>query len=195
MEDDERLEKGNVLAKVILEIMGAPKEHIEKSLKDYVESLKKNKDFEIVKEDFAEPEPQKELFSAFAELDIWFKNPNKLLDFCFDSLPSSVEIINPTSLKVKSADFSGLLNDLQAKLHQTEMVVKTFKANQELMDKNAIGIIRNFMLFLAKDSPKSLQEFSSVMGVPGKNLKAFVDKFISEGVLLEKEGKYVRANG
>ncbi len=190
MEEAERLENGQVLAKVILEILGAPKEHVEESLKSYVENLRKEKNFDIINEEFAKPEPQKELFSAFAEIDIWFKSPVALLDFCFDSLPSSVEIMKPTSLKMESTDLSNLLNDLQAKLHQTEMVVKTFKAQQEVMDKNALGIIRNFMVSLAKDKPKSLEEFSAVMGIPEKNLKVFVDRFIKDNTLFEKEGRY-----
>jgi hypothetical protein len=193
MEDSERLEKGNVLAKVILEILGAPKEHVEKSLKSYVESLKGGKEFEIVKKDFADAEPQKELFSAFVELDIWFKGPGALLDFCFDSLPSSVEIIKPVSLSMESSELSGVLNDLQARLHQTEMAIKTYKARQELMDKNALEIIRNFVLHLTKEGPRSMKEFTDVIGIPEKNLKAFIDKFVKDSTLVEKEGKYGRA--
>ena len=91
---------------------------------------------------------------------------------------------------MESRDLSDLLNDLQAKLHNTEMIVKTFKAKQEVMDKNAMGIIKNFMLSIAKDKPKSLEEFASIMGIPKENLKAFADRFIEDNTLVEKEGKY-----
>lgn len=195
MADEDRLDKGNVLAKVILEILGAPKEHVENSLKSYIHSLRKNKEFEIVREEFEEPEQQKELFSAFAELDIWFRSPSALLDFCFDSMPSSVEIIKPASISIKSEELTGLLNDLQARLHHTEMAVKTYKARQEVMDHNALGLVRNFVLHIVRESPKSPSEIASELGIPEKNLKAFIDTFIKEKVIFEKEGKYARSAG
>jgi hypothetical protein len=69
MDEKERLEKGQVLAKVIIEMLGAPKEHIEATLKQYIEKLKKEKkDFEVMKSDFAEAKEQGKFFAAFTEI-------------------------------------------------------------------------------------------------------------------------------
>ena len=105
---------GEIHVRTILEMMGAPKEYIEKTLKDYIEKLKK--DLNIVKEDYEEAKEQGKMFSAFCELEIKFKDILELLDFCFEALPSSIEILSPENLSYKSNDFTDFLNDLQ--LHQ-----------------------------------------------------------------------------
>ena len=147
----EQNQQGKVLARVILEIMGAPKEHVEATLKDYVENLKQDNTIKIVKEDMAPPEKQKTLFSVFSELEIWFDSPQRLIDFCFDSMPSSVEIIKPDEMSIDSKKLTDTLNDLQAKLHNNDMIVKTTNAKNKILDKNTKGIIRNFVFFMLEE--------------------------------------------
>jgi predicted transcriptional regulator len=180
----------NVLAKVIIEMLGAPKEHIEKTLKDYVEKLKDDKDIEIAKEEFAPAEEQNKLFSTFAELEIRFKNAQKLVDFCFDSMPSSVEIIEPESITINSAGLTETLNDIQAKLHNSDMVIKTLRAKNTILDKNAKKILRNFVSYMIEGKEKTIEELSSKMGISAQHLKPFLEELVKEGKIKEKEGRY-----
>lgn len=189
---DEENAKERVLARVIIEMLGAPKEHIEKTLKDYVEKLKQDKDLEITKEDLAPAKEQNKLFSTFAELELWFKSPQKLVDFCFDSMPSSIEILKPESIALDSAGLSDTLNDLQAKLHNNDMIIKTLKAKNALLDKNAKAVLRNFVSFIVKDGPKTIEDFSKWMGIKPEQLKPFLHELIKENKLVEKEGRYGR---
>ncbi len=147
MADNETEAPGNILVRTIIEMMGAPKEHIEKTLKDYVEKLKTDKEISIVKEEIAPAKEQGKLFSVFAELDIRFRTAQKLVDFCFDSMPSSVEIIEPSQLTLDAGELSDTLNDMQAKIHRNDMIVKTLKAKGSLVDKNAKSLLRNFVFF------------------------------------------------
>lgn len=181
-----------ILARVIIEMLGAPKEHIEKTLKDYVKKLKQDDKLEIVKQDLAPATEQDKLFSAFAELDIRFANPNKLIDFCFDSMPSSVEIIEPESITIGSASLSSALNDLQAKLHHSDMIIKTLKAKGALLDKNAKSVLTNFVYFMLRDGPKEIEQLSENMGINPKHLKPFLDELMKNKKISEKEGKYER---
>lgn len=190
MEDKEDQQK--VLAKVIIEMLGAPKEHIEKTLKDYVEKLKDDKDISIKKEEFAPAKQQEKLFSTFAELDIIFKDTGKLVDFCFDAMPSSVEIIEPEKLHLDSSHLTETLNDMQAKIHQNDMVVKTLKARNTVLDKNAKKILRNFVNSLIEEEPKSIESISSKMGITPEHLKPFIEELKKEGKIVEKEGRYAR---
>jgi len=44
-----------ILFRTVLEVLGKPKEHVEKSMKEFVEAIKKNdKQYQVVKEEFAE---------------------------------------------------------------------------------------------------------------------------------------------
>jgi len=187
-------EHGKVLARVILEIMGAPKEHVEATLKDYVENLKQDDTIKIVKEDIAPAEKQKQLFSVFAELEIWFKDTQRLIDFCFDSMPSSVDIIKPEELSINTKALTDTLNDLQAKLHDNDMIVKTTNAKNKILEKNTKAIIRNFVYFMLEDEPKTLEFLSKKMGLPGEFLKPFLDELVKKEDISEKKGKYERSN-
>jgi len=182
----------NVLARVIIEMLGAPKEHIEKTLKDYVEKLKQDKEMKILKEELAPAKEQKKLFSTFAELEILFSNSQKLVDFCFDAMPSSVEIIRPEKIIVDSSSFTDTLNDMQAKLHNNDMIIKTLRAKSALLDKNAKAVLRNFIYFLIKDEPRPIEYLSEEMGIGAKQLRPFLDELIKAGNIAEKEGKYER---
>lgn len=184
--------QSKILARVIIEMLGAPKEHIESTLKKYIDSLKKDSKMEIVKEDLAPAKEQDKLFSAFAELDIRFAHANKLIDFCFDSMPSSVEILEPEKIEIDSAALTATLNDMQAKLHHSEMVIKTLKAKGILLDKNAKSVLTNFIYFLIKDGPEDIGYLSENMGITPNHLKPFLDDLIKKGKLSEKEDRYER---
>jgi hypothetical protein len=179
-----------VLARAIIEMLGAPKEHIEKTLRDYIGKIKSDKSLEIRKQEIAPAKAEKKLFSAFAELEIWFKSPQKLVDFCFDSMPSSVEIIEPGKIELDSAGLTDTLNDLQARLHNNDMLVKTLKARNSILDKNSKKILRNFVFSLLDNEQKAISLISAKVGIKEQQLKPFLDELVKEGKLEEKEGRY-----
>ncbi|MBD3361616.1 hypothetical protein GF358_02365 [Candidatus Woesearchaeota archaeon] len=173
--------------RAILEMLGAPKEYIEKTLKEYIQKLKK--DLKITKEEYEEAKPQGKMFSTFAELEIKFTNPNQMLDFCFEALPSSMEILAPEEMNFKSNDMSDFLNDLQSRLHEADMVVKSVRAQNKVLDNNATAVLQNFIKFLCKE-PKTSEEMSPYIGLSSKDVKAFADKLVEKGVIQEQNGKY-----
>ena len=190
MHDKERIGQGQVLARVIIEMLGVPKDHVENTMKKYVDKLRNDKELSIVKADFAEPKSQGELFSIFVELDIWFKDTENLMSFCFDAMPSSVEIIEPQELKFQSEELSGLLNDLQAKLHQLDLLVKKLRAENKMLDLNSTGVFHNFIVHLLKQGEKNIDEIGTSMGVVAKQLKPFLEKLKEKGVIIQEGDKY-----
>jgi len=185
-------DSGKIIARVIIEMLGAPKEHIEATLKDYIAKLGNDKKMEIIKQETAPAEPQEELFSIFTELDIKFDSANKLIDFCLDSMPSSVEILEPEMIDIDSNRFASTLNDLQARIHNNDMIIKTLKAKGSLLDKNAKSVLDNFIKFILKDEPKDLDFISKSMGIKPDHLKPFLNEMIKNGKVIEKEGRYER---
>lgn len=174
-------------ARSILEMLGGPKEYIEQTLRDYVQKLKKN--LEIINEDYEEAKPQGKMFSTFVELEVKFKDMLQLLDFCFEALPSSVEILSPNELNFKSNDLTDFLNDLQGRLHEADMVVKSVRAQNKILDRNATAVLQNFIKYLSKE-PKTAEEISPFIGLEPKEVKAFADNLVKKGVIQEQNGKY-----
>ncbi len=179
-----------IVVRVIIEMLGAPKEYIETTLKNYIEKLKKD-GIKIIKETVEPAQKQKELFSTFVELDIEFEKIEELLGFCFDSMPSSVEILEPEELKMTAGVLSDYLNDLQAKLHEVDMVVKTTRAQNKVLDKNAMNVFKNFVKYLCRDG-MTTEEMSKIVGIEERQLQKFVDILVNEGKIKKEGDKYFK---
>ncbi len=115
--------------------MGSPKEHVEKAIKTVVEKLKKEDNVKLTKEDISKTAKIKEFWSTFAEVEIEIENIARLFDICFDYMPSSVEILEPEKIDLKSEYITDLLNDLLAKLHRYDMLVKNLNAQNFVLKK------------------------------------------------------------
>ena len=181
---------GQVLARLIIEMLGAPKEHVETTLKDFVKMLKQDRDLEVVSEEFAEPDPKEGLFSTFVEIEIWFKNLPRLLNFCFEAMPSSVEILEPEVIYISAPQLSGYLNDLQARLHTLDMELKRFEAERTVLGNNADALFRNLVMLSLKHSQKSLNQLSTDLGIKPDELKPLLDQLVERASIKFNNGNY-----
>jgi len=180
-----------IVSRLIIEMLGSPKEHLEKTIKAYIEKLKKEGPMELVNVHFEEPtEKGSNMFSMFAEIEAKFPKLTDLIAFCFDAMPSSVEVLEPFEMLLKTNDLSDFLNDMQSRLHQVDMRLKYFAAENKKLDKNALTLFNNFIAYALKQGDKTLEELSQVMGLPGKSLEPFLKVMLEEKRVVEKEGKY-----
>jgi hypothetical protein len=126
-----------IWTRAVIEVAGFPKDHIEGVMKKVVEKLKEN--FEVIKSEIFESVELKDkltgFWSVFSEIEIKFEDINRLTLFCFEFMPSSIEILEPEQLNFKSMDFAGFINDLLARLHEYDMVVKNLQAENMTMKK------------------------------------------------------------
>ena len=120
--------------KIIIEIVGSPKEHIEEVMKQLVEKIKEEK--KLLKYNIFEAQEKDKLFFTFTEIDMGFENMEELIGFCFDYMPSSVEILDENEIKIKREEIENVTNDLLAKLHEYDMVLKNLKAELILAKKS-----------------------------------------------------------
>ena len=114
----------NVKANTIIELAGFPKEHIEEAMQDVIKKVKELKNTKILSSKTAETKQAKDIFSTFTEFEMEFNDFDSLLIYCFNFMPSSVEILEPENLSIKLEDLQHLLTDLIGKLHQYDMGVK-----------------------------------------------------------------------
>ncbi len=177
-----------IKAMCIIEMLGAPKDYIEKTLKDFVQKLKE--DYTIQREKFMPAEENSSLFSTFCELEGHFKDLEELFHFCFNAMPSSIEIIKPQKIRIINNSLTRILNDLQAKIHEVDMELKRLKSLNEILERNSLQTFRNFIQFILKDNPKSIEELSQLVGVEAKSLKPFLDRMVEENYLLYKKDSY-----
>ncbi len=131
-----KVKEGWLHCTIIIEIAGWPKEHVGSTLKLIVDKLKKEKAVSLIKEKISEPKKVSEkIWSAFVELDVLVKSLVDLIGLVFDYMPSSVEIIEPETIKESTQGLGELLNDLIAKLHAYDAAVKKLKAVNTILGR------------------------------------------------------------
>ena len=123
-----------IRARVIIEILGSPIEHVNKVMQDVINELEKKK-IKILKKEVNEPEKIEKFYSSFADVEFKCNDLDALLDVCFDFMPSVVEIIEPEEFRFDPKVLEDFLNDLLARLHRNSMVVRNLHAENVLMKK------------------------------------------------------------
>ncbi len=179
-----------VLAKVIVEVAGRPKEHVEDSIKLVLDNIKKEKGIKAIKMKIFKPKEVDNYFSSFAELELEFEDPAYLVGMCFDYLPSSVEIIKPEELNIDSRDMGGLLNDMLSKLHNASMTVTKLSTENQNLKQNGDALLKNIITLSIGKTEKTIDEISRDVGVTPPSLRPFVEKFVKDGKISSKDGKY-----
>ena len=193
LKDSEKLEKGYMKASTIVEIIGKPKEHVIETFNKYLEAMKKDEDLEILEVKSEEPmemEDQKGIFSTFAEIELWAKNVNKLIGFCFDYMPSSIEVIEQETTRMTNQHITDMLNVLQARLHHTDMLANKMYQENQVFNKSLNVLSRNLIMLALGKKERDMENLEKITGIPSDKLKLFLDKMVEEKLIKEEEGKY-----
>ncbi|MEM4245160.1 MAG: hypothetical protein QW404_01595 [Candidatus Nanoarchaeia archaeon] len=132
------MENQKVKAKLVIELLGSPKDHVEKTMRMVIDKLKNEKDVRLLKEVTYKAEQNdkiKPLWSTFSDLDIEVASLKKLMDVCFDYQPSSVEIVSPDKFELTAEDYAYLLNEVVAQLHHYSFAAKQLAAENIMLKK------------------------------------------------------------
>ena len=192
-ETEKQGQNAHIRCRTIIEVLGKPKEYVEDSIKQYIEHTKEDSELVILNEDYSEIKEQGKLWSKFVELDLVIKGTQKLISFCFEYMPSSIEVTKPEQLIMSNPELSAFLNDLQARLHNVDMVVKQQKAENDFLRHNMNAILHNAILICLKVSRLNLEQLSQITGVDKKELEIFIEKLLKENKIKKEDELYVLA--
>ena len=185
--------------RAILEVLGKPQEYVEEALKGYLKKLREDGRYKVLNQEMAETKQQEgqEMWSTFAEIEVETKEPKSIVAFCFDYMPSMVEIIEPAEIILTDVEASEFFSDLQGKLHNVDMVAKQTKLENEHLQRNMALLLKNYILVLLTQNNLTLDQISKLTGVNKDKIGDFLDKLIDEKRVDLKEGTYfiVRENG
>ncbi|MEK6938941.1 MAG: hypothetical protein AABX04_07930 [Nanoarchaeota archaeon] len=188
-----------IIFRAILEVIGKPQEHVEEAFKGYLKQLKEDKRYTLLSQELADTKKQEEqeMWSIFAELEIETTEIKNLTLFCFDYMPSMIELIEPEELTLSDVEISQFLSDLQGKLHNVDMVAKQTKMESEHLQRNMSLLLKNYILVLLAQNNLTSEKLSKLTGVNKEKIEDFLDKLIDEKKVDLKEGVYflIRENG
>jgi hypothetical protein len=185
----EIVNKGGVVCRVIFEMAGNPKEHVENTLKDYMDKIKEDPDYIFLKEHTEEAEENNGVWSTFIEAEILISNLEKLNILCLNLGPASVEILLPEERIFTDKKLTDVYNDFISKIHEVGAEIKSLSGENNLLKVNLNRAIRNCII-LSLTETKTAQEISEKIGIDTEHLQPFLELLIKEKSLVKDGEKY-----
>lgn len=127
-----------IVSRFIIEIAGKPVQNVSAALEKFkIKFEEENENFKLIEIDLNEPELNEEngLYVGFLDLECKFEDISKLLGFVADYTPTSVEIVEPDTLKFDTSEFSGILNDVSNILLKTNVKLRKYEIAANQMHK------------------------------------------------------------
>ncbi|UZE93588.1 MAG: hypothetical protein IB618_02315 [Candidatus Pacearchaeota archaeon] len=134
----DRIAGGWLNVHLVFEVLGKPADYVENALEMLLEKLSKEKNLEFLGKKIHKAKPvekTEKVFTAFAEVEILINKLPRIIEIIFDYMPSSIEIVEPTNLAFKNEDMNALINDLAARLHQYDAILKKLKIERTVLIK------------------------------------------------------------
>jgi len=134
MSSDEK----QIVANIILEVIGRPPEHLTETLKDLINKLRAEKGIKIFREKVNEPilmKDQKDFYTNFAEIELEIDTIANLILLMFKYMPAHVEIIHPDEIKLKHNELNIALNELIRRLHGYDEIARIIQAEKSILEK------------------------------------------------------------
>lgn len=118
-----------------IEVLGYPEEHIKEVINKVIEKLKTEEGIKVLKETTHETEKIKDtIFASFVEIELKINDFSKLLSFCYDYLPSTMEILDTEKIALPVREFSAGINEMLINLHNYKLVLNNL--SQKIKEKN-----------------------------------------------------------
>ncbi len=128
-----------IKATMILEMIGRPPEHMVKVLNEIIDKMNDEKKVEVYERKVKEPtllKDQKDLYSAFAEIEVEVEEIMYLIMLVFKYKPSHVEVLSPEFIKLQNNDLGEVLSEITRKIHIADSTIQAVQIqNQQMVKK------------------------------------------------------------
>lgn len=148
-------------ARLILEILGRPANNVTEALQLLIEKMGKEQEVKVVSSKVHQPvevKEAKDLFTAFAEVEIELKSMPTMFHILFTYMPSNVEIIKPEKVSLSNSDFNQSANYLMHRLHQYDSIAKKLLGEKDFLAKKLFEVAPQ----LFKVNPSQTQKSNEV---------------------------------
>ncbi|MBM3230250.1 hypothetical protein FJZ22_01170 [Candidatus Pacearchaeota archaeon] len=125
-----------VQSRIILEVLGRPKEEVAGALDLLIQNINKEPGVAVIGSDMHEPvvvKDSKDLFTAFAEVTLETQSLEHLFGLLFAYMPSNVEIISPQEITYTNASINHFANVLVSRLHNYDSISKKLLNEKNVM--------------------------------------------------------------
>lgn len=187
------LDRGYFLAQSIIEVVGKPKEHVLETLMNLLKQLSEDERYKIADYDIGKPQKikeSKELYSAFADVEFAAKDEVALIHFATDYMPATVEVIEPSEMKVQASYTTHMLTEFVGRLHAVDMEFKKVKTENQLLAQNLGVMIKNALLIALNFGPQDVDRLSKAVGVDIDQTEVFLKQLEKDKKVAKEENMY-----
>ena len=119
-----------------MQVQGNDNKGVDRTLRKQIDDIfKLGKEIEARISKTELVEESKNWYSQYAEIEILLKDPDIIFDILLDYMISSIEIIAPKDLTIKSKTHQDRLNDLALKFRETEKAVLYLSARNKILER------------------------------------------------------------
>jgi hypothetical protein len=120
--------------RAIIEVAGTPQNYVDKVMFNIVENLKKELQTKVIETQIAEARPSKDsIFAGFIETELQIDTFEKMIYLLVNYMPSSIELLDVTEIKMKADEFRNAMNDLLSTIHKTQFMVSNLQAENMML--------------------------------------------------------------
>ncbi|MCF7798688.1 hypothetical protein K9M74_02190 [Candidatus Woesearchaeota archaeon] len=176
--------------RVMFEVVGRPKEHVQTTVKSFVEKIKQDEELVFVSEDYDEAEEVEDgVFGAIAETELLVPNAEKLTWLCINFTPASLEILEPSQITIEQKELTNWYNDLLSRLHEIGVNHKALGSQYQGLVRNFNAMTRNAILLVLKESAE-LEQIAKRIGMTSEHTEQFLEALIKEKKIKKDKNKY-----
>ncbi|MEK6924753.1 MAG: hypothetical protein AABW71_00770 [Nanoarchaeota archaeon] len=123
-------------AKFIIEILGRPVEHIEKTLTELTDKIGTEKGVSLLHKEINKAkkvEKTDNLWTAFADIDLSFESLPIFMNIAINYMPAHIEVYEPDMFKMNAFEMNEFANFVVQKLHNYDALAKRMMGEREIL--------------------------------------------------------------
>jgi hypothetical protein len=187
----QKKEDGWVECNVTLQMIGKPKEYLVESMNKIITGIEsEEKKYAIFETQFFDGDNKENFFTYVCEIKMLFSKPLDIIDFSFDYMPSTIELVDPPNISFSSADFSSFINEMLIKNHDLNMLTKTLSEQGKRLFATQDALLKNITFQSIIYGEKSISKISRNAGVDEKFMENLLNKMVEENTLVKNGDEY-----
>jgi len=136
--DKKNREKSHdIVAVMIIEVLGKPKEHLIETLEKLVTDIDNEPGVSVVEKTIHEPkelEKKPGMFTSYAEIEVEVEQALQLAILMFKYMPAHIDIIEPENIVLTNFGYGDILNELTRRLHKYDEVARVIQMERQILE-------------------------------------------------------------
>ena len=137
-------ETKNIRVMMVIEVLGRPPKHLEKTLTDIISKIDNEKGVSVKTKKINKPtlvKDQKDFYTNFVEIEVEIEEILSLAILLFKYMPAHIEIIHPELIALTNNGWNDILNELTRRLHGYDEIARVIQVEKGILEKRLRDVL------------------------------------------------------